>query len=204
VSQTITDDWVQLAQYQDQLEHAALNYKLVDLRAQEDSIVLSVAAVSPGAVMQAGQTFFTLVPVNAPMEVDAQITSDQTGFIEIGQPADLKFLTFPFTHFGEASGSVRLVSADTYITGSASSATTGTPSGTVGDSVFTGTNPTAPFFSDVRISIDRLNLKDVPRNFHIVPGMPVEVDVKVGNRTIWDYMVEKYVTVLYEGMREPD
>jgi hemolysin D len=204
VSQTITDDEVQLAGYQDQLEHAALNYKLVDLRAQEDSIVLSVAAVSPGSVMQSGQTFFTLVPVNAPLEVDAQITSDQTGFVEVGQPADLKFLTFPFTHFGEASGSVRLISADTYLTGSGSAPTTGTPSGTAGDSVFTGVNPTAPFFNDVRVSLDRLNLKDVPKNFHIVPGMPVEVDVKVGNRSIWDYMVEKYVTVLYEGMREPD
>jgi HlyD family secretion protein len=204
VSQTITDDEVQLATYQDQLEHAALNYKLVDLRAQEDSIVLSVAPVSPGSVMQSGQTFFTLVPVNAPLEVDAQITSDQTGFVEVGQPADVKFLTFPFTHFGEASGSVRSISADTFLTGGSSGPTTGTPSGTAGDSVFTGTNPTAPFFNDVRVSIDRLNLKDVPKNFHIVPGMPVELDVKVGNRSIWDYMVEKYVTVLYEGMREPD
>ncbi|MEJ0045033.1 MAG: hypothetical protein WDN04_01935 [Rhodospirillales bacterium] len=24
----------------------------------------------------------------------------------------------------------------------------------------------------MRISIDRLNLKDVPKNFHIIPGMP--------------------------------
>jgi HlyD family secretion protein len=116
----------------------------------------------------------------------------------------VKFLTFPFTHFGEASGSVRSISADTFLTGGSSGPTTGTPSGTAGDSVFTGTNPTAPFFNDVRVSIDRLNLKDVPKNFHIVPGMPVELDVKVGNRSIWDYMVEKYVTVLYEGMREPD
>ena len=204
VSQTITDDSVELATYQDQLEHAALNYKLVDLRAQEDSIVLSVAPVSPGSVMQSGQTFFTLVPVNAPLEVDAQITADQTGFVEVGQPADVKFLTFPYTHFGEASGSVRMVSADTFITGGATTSTTGTPSGTAGDSVFTGVNPTAPYFNDVRVSIDRLNLKDLPKNFHIVPGMPVQLDIKVGNRTVWDYIVEKYVTVLYEGMREPD
>jgi hemolysin D len=203
VSQTLTDDQVQLASYRDQLEHAALNYKLVDLRAQEDSIVLSVAPVSSGSVMQAGQTFFTLVPVNAPLEVDAQITADQTGWVEIGQPADVKFLTFPYSHFGQASGSVRLISADTFLTGG-SGATTGTPSGTAGNSVFTGVNPTVPYFADVRISVDRLNLKEVPKNFHIIPGMPVMVDIKVGNRTIWDYFVEKYVVVLYEGMREPD
>ena len=62
VSQTVTSDSVQLATYRDQLEHAALSSKLIDLRAEQDSTVLSVASVSPGSVLQAGQTFFTLVP----------------------------------------------------------------------------------------------------------------------------------------------
>jgi HlyD family secretion protein len=204
VSQTITDDNVQLASYRDQLEHAALNYKLVDLRAQEDSIVLAVAPISPGAVIQAGQTFFTLVPVNAPMEIDAQITADQTGFVAPGQMAIIKFQTFSFTKFGMASGAVRLVSPDSFITGQAATSTTGTPSGATGNSIFTGVNPTSAYFFDVRVSLDRLNLKNVPRDFRVTPGMPVEVDIKVGDRTVIDYLVERMLPVLYEGMREPD
>ncbi len=204
VSQTVTDDEVQLASYRDQLEHAAMNYKLVDLRAQEDSIVLAVAPVSPGAVIQPGQTFFTLVPVNAPLEVDAQITADQTGFLAPGQAANIKFQTFMFTKFGEASGSVRLVSADSFMTGGASSSSTGTPSGGSGNSIFTGVNPTSPYFYDVRVSLDRLALKNVPKDFRVIPGMPVQVDVKVGDRTVWDYFVERLVPVMYEGLREPD
>jgi hemolysin D len=204
VSQTITDDSVQLASYRDQLEHAALNYKLVDLRAQEDSVVLSVAPMSPGSVIQAGQTFFTLVPINAPLEIDAQITADQTGFVEPGQLATVKFSTFSFSKFGEASGAVRLVSGDSFITGQASGSTTGTPSGGTGNNVFTGTNPTSPYFYDVRVSLDRLNLKNVPKDFRVTPGMPVEVDVKVGERTIMDYLVERMLPILYDGMREPD
>lgn len=204
VSQTLTDDDVQLASYRDQLEHAALNYKLVDLRAQEDSIVLSVAPISPGSVIQPGQTFFTLVPINAPLEVDAQITADQTGFLQAGQLADIKFQTFDFSKFGEASGSVRLVSADSFQTGAASSSTTGTPAGQTGNSIFTGVNPTSPWFYDVRVSIDRLALKHVPADFRVIPGMPVEVDVKVGNRTIWDYFLEKLLPIMYDGMREPN
>jgi hemolysin D len=155
--------------------------------------------------MQSGQTFFTLVPINAPLEADVQITSDQTGWMAVGQVADVKFMTFSFTKFGEASGSVRLISADTFLTGTANSGNvTGTPSGTSGNSVFTAANPTAPYFNDVRVSVDRLSLKNVPKDFHIVPGMPVTVDVKVGNRTVWDYILEKWVTFIYEGMREPD
>jgi hemolysin D len=204
VSQTITDDMVQLATYRDQLEHAALNYKLVDLRAQEDSIVLSVAPLSPGSVIQTGQTFFTLVPINAPLEVDAQITADQTGFLEPGMAADIKFSTFSFTKFGLARGSVRTVSSDSFITGQAAGTTTGTPSGTASNSVFTGVNPTSPYFYDVRVSLDRLSLMHVPTNFRVVPGMPVEVDVKVGERTVIDYLVERLLPILYDGMREPD
>jgi HlyD family secretion protein len=209
VSQTITDDEVQLAQYRDQMEHASLNYKLVDLRAQEDSIVLSVAPVSPGSVMQPGQTFFTLVPINAPLEVDAQITADQSGFTAVGQSADVKFETFPFLSYGQAEGSVRLVSPDSFTTGggasgsSASSPQTGTPAGAAGNSIFTGANPTSPYFYDVRVSIDRMAMRNLPRDFHLTPGMPVEVDIKVGNRTIWDYLVERMLPIVYEGMREP-
>jgi hypothetical protein len=30
------------------------------------------------------------------------------------------------------------------------------------------------------------------------------VDVKVGDRTIWDYLVEKILPIFEQGMREPD
>jgi HlyD family secretion protein len=163
VSQSLTDDSVQLAATRDQMEHAAVSYKLVDLRAQEDSIVLSVAPVSPGAIMSSGQTFFTLVPINAPLEIDTQITADQTGFVEVGQAAQIKFQTFAFTKFGDATGTVRLVSADSFLVGGGT-ASTGTPSNESGNSVFNGVNPTNPYFYDVRVSLDRLNLKNVPQH----------------------------------------
>lgn len=203
ISQNITDDSVQLASARDQLEHAALNYKLIDLRADQDSIVLSVAPVSPGSVLQAGQTFFTLVPINAPLEVDAQVTGDQSGFLEIGQEAQIQFQTFPFLEFGEARGAVRLVSADSFPTGPGGSST-GASSGTASNAVFTGQAPTSAYFYDTRITIDRMKLRHVPRDFHLIPGMPVNVAVSVGSRTIANYFSERWLPILYEGMREPN
>ena len=201
VSQTLTSDNVQLATYRDQLEHAALNYKLVDLRAEQDSIVLSVAAVSVGSVLQSGQTFFTLVPINAPLEIDAQMTGDEAGFVFTGQPVDIKFQSFPYTEFGLAHGTVRLVSPDSFATGSGG--TVNGAAGTMADSVYTGANPTSAYFYDVRITLDRLNLKHMPKDAHIVPGMPVEADIKVGQRTVWEYLLERLMPIVNEGMREP-
>lgn len=203
ISQNITDDSVQLASARDSLEHAALNYKLIDLRADQDSIVLSVAPVSVGTVVQAGQTLFTLVPINAPLEIDAQITADQSGFVQTGQDVQVQFQTFPFLEFGDARGTVRLISSDSFLTGSAASAATGAGSGTTANSVFTGVNPTSPYFYDVRVTIDRMNLKNVPHDFHLIPGMPVQVAITVGSRSIIDYIVERVLPIFYEGMREP-
>ncbi len=202
VSQTITSDAVQLAQYRDQLEHAALSNKMIDLRAPEDGTVLSLASVSVGSVLQAGQTFFTLVPLNAPLEIDVQATGDQAGFVTVGQPVDVKFQTFPSMEFGDGHGSVRLVSSDSFLTGSQPSSA-GASAGTTSSSVFTGLAPVSAYFYDVRVTLDRLALKHVARETRIVPGMPVSADIKVGERTIWEYLLERMLPVFQEGMREP-
>jgi HlyD family secretion protein len=204
VSTNIMQDSVQLATYRDQLEHAALNYKLIDLRADQDATVLSVAPVSVGAVLQPGQTFFTLVPLNAPLEVDAQMTSDQSGFVVVGQPATIRFSSFPSLEFGYGIGSVRVVSADSFLTNSSSQSNGPSASGTTPDAVFTGQNTQAAYFNDVRVTLDRLALKNVPKELHIIPGMSVEADLKVGDHTILQYILERYAPVVTEGMREPN
>ena len=53
------------------------------------------------------------------------------------------------------------------------------------------------------MTLDRLALKHVARDTRIVPGMPVEADIKVGERTIWAYLLERVLPIVQEGMREP-
>ncbi len=201
VSQTLTDDSVQLANYRNQLDHAALSLKLIDLRADQDAIVLAVAPVSIGSVLQAGQTFFTLVPLNAPLEIQAQVSGDEAGFVVIGMPVSVKFTTFPYNNFGMGFGTVRLISADSFLTNANSGGAAS--SGTTSDMVFTGAAPSSPYFFDTRVTLDRLDLKNVPHDFHLVPGMPVQIDIKVGEQTVWDYLLVRIRPVFDEGMREP-
>jgi HlyD family secretion protein len=165
--------------------------------------VLSVAPASVGAVLQGGQTFFTLVPLNAPLEIDGQATGDEAGFVQPGQPVQIKFAAFPFSRFGSGEGAVRLISADSFLTGSGVSGNTATSSGNTSNAVFTGQQPNSPYFFDVRVSLDRLALKYLPKDTHIVPGMPVEADIKVGQRTVWQYLIERMLPILKTGMREP-
>ena len=63
---------------------------------------------------------------------------------------------------------------------------------------------TVPYFNDTRITLDRLALKNVPKDMHIVPGMAVEADIKVGERTVLEYLTERLLPVVNDGMREPN
>ena len=71
----------------------------------------------------------------------------------------------------------------------------------------TGTAPPPGSASDpfyrTRIAIERVGLHDVPADFHIIPGMPVTADIKVGKRTVLQYLFGSVLPIPQEGMREP-
>ena len=98
------------------LDKAQLHRQLVELRADHDAIVLSVAKVSVGSVVQSGQEFIRLVPADAPLEVEGNIAGNDDGFVNVGDSVALKFDTFPYTEYGMAYGTVRTLSANSFTT----------------------------------------------------------------------------------------
>ena len=78
------------------------------LKSEGDATVQSVAKVSVGSVMQSGQHFLTLVPADAPLEIEANIFGHDNGFVHVGDPVSIKFDTFPYSQYGMAEGSVRV------------------------------------------------------------------------------------------------
>jgi hemolysin D len=184
----------QLASARQSLEKDQLHRQLVELRADRDATVLTVAKVSIGSVVQSGQQLFTLVPSNAPLEVEADIDGAEDGYVHVGDPVALKFDTFPFTQYGMAYGTVRIISADSFTSQDDQRNPTG--------AVPLPTNSNLPFYR-ARITIDRVALHNVPASFRLMPGMPVTADVKVGKRTVLQYLLERVLPVAHEGMREP-
>jgi HlyD family secretion protein len=61
---------------------------------------------------------------------------------------------------------------------------------------------TDPYYR-ARVAIDRVALHDVPSGFSLMPGMPVTADIKVGKRTVLQYLLERILPVTAQGMREP-
>jgi HlyD family secretion protein len=194
VAQSLTEASAKASDARSQLNKAKLHQQMVELRSERDAIVQSVAKVSVGSVLQSGQQFITLVPADAPLEVEANISGREDGFVHVGDPVAVKFDTFPYSQYGMARGIVRIVSPDAFTAQEeARNPTSAVP-----------VPPTnvEPFYR-TRIAISRLALHDVPVGFRVTPGMPVTADIKVGKRTVLKYLLGSFIPVAQEGMREP-
>jgi hemolysin D len=170
---------------------------LVDLHADHDEIVLSVAKVSTGSVVQSGDELITLVPTDAPLEIEASIPARDAGFVQAGNKAVVKFDTFPYTTYGYATGTLQTVSADSFTGSQAGRDRPSRP-----NTSQTEATGGATFFR-AALSMDEMKLHNLPAGFRMTPGMPVTADIKVGRRTVLAYLLSRVVPTLIEGMREP-
>jgi HlyD family secretion protein len=193
----LADGVNQLTTARQSLEKDQLRRQLVELRAQRDATVLTVAKVSVGSVLSSGQEFITLVPSDAPLEVEANIEGSDDGNVQVGDPVSLKFDTFQYTLYGMAYGTVRTISADSFNPTDEQR----NPTGSVPMSAQSA-GAMEPYYR-ARITIDRVALHDIPPGFRMMPGMPVTADVKVGKRTVLEYMLSRILPVTQEAMREP-
>jgi len=194
VADKLADAIGKLSDARESLNKAQLRRQLVELRANVDATVLTIAKVSVGSVLNAGQEFITLVPTDAPLEVEANIPANENGFVHVGDEVAIKFDTFPYTLYGMAHGVVRIVSADSF-TGQDQAATKpGSPPPVINTSMVIYRS---------RITLDKIELHNTPPDFHLMPGMPVTADILVGKRTVLRYLLGRIVPLTSEAMREP-
>ena len=194
ISQDLTEASRKLSESQEQLAKAELRSRLVVLRAGQDGVVQTIAKVSVGSVLASGDQFFTLAPLDAPLEVDANISASESGYVHLGDKVTVKFSTFPFAHYGGAEGTVRIISADAFSSDQQDQRRPASQSQSAAS---------AQSYYRAKVSIDKVTLHNTPAKFHIIPGMPVTADISVGKRTIAGYLLGSMMPVVEEGMREP-
>jgi HlyD family secretion protein len=193
-SQQLTDQGRKLQQARDDLNKARLRHDLVKLTADRDAIVLSIAPVSVGSVMQSGDQFITLVPVDSPLEIETVVDGRDAGFVQVGDPVTIKFATFPYFTYGTAQGTVQVISPDSFHHPMDEQDRVTKPS---------AEQANGALYYRARISLDEMKLRNLPAGFRVTPGMPVTGDVKIGKRTVLQYTLSRFMPVVSEGMREP-
>jgi HlyD family type I secretion membrane fusion protein len=163
---------------------------LSSLYSPADAVVLKVGKVSSGSVTASGaqqsaaqEALFTLVPLDAPLEADVNVNAGDIGFIKIGDPVQIKLDAYRFMQHGTAKGVIKTISEGSFTTDD--------------------NNVPAPPYFKVRVVIREVQLRNVPADFRLIPGMTLTGDIMVGRRTILSYLLEGALRTGSEAMREP-
>lgn len=177
-----------LSQVQEDLKKAQKVNQLVTLESPADAIVLKVGDASVGTVVgPAGDAtrgaLFTLVPLGDTLEAEVKIEAKDIGFIQVGDPVEVKLDAYAFLRHGTAKGVIETISEGSFTDGENS-------------------DNRSPYFK-ARIAFTDVHLRDVPTSFRLIPGMTLVGDVNIGKRTILSYLVEGALRTGSEAMREP-
>lgn len=138
------------------------------VRAPVDGIVQDIAVSGAGQSVGSNQPLMKIVPTDGGLVIEARVANKDIGQIQAGEPARVKVQAYDFLRFGTLEGWVERVAADA------------TPDPAGGALSYEVT---------VRTGSDRLSGREDA--FQVVPGMAVDVDLLVGQRTILAYLTDR-------------
>lgn len=170
----------------EELKKAELRKQMAVLTSPTDAAVLDIAQRSIGSVVREAEPLFTLVPLNVPLEAEVAVAAKDIGRLASDDPARVKLDAFPFQKHGTATGSVRTISQDAF------APQEDTPAQHQGAS-----------FYKVRVQLDEVKLRSVPDDFHLIPGMTVEAEIKTGRRSVISYFLYPLIRGMDESFHEP-
>jgi len=153
-----------------------------EIRSPASGQVVGLQVHTVGAVVQPGQKLMDIVPSGEALIVDAQIPPHLIDKIHVGQAADIRFSTFANSPQLLAEGQLKSVSKDLL------------------------SKPAATIEGSQSYYLARVILTD--KGMHALqgrqlqPGMPVQVVIKTGERTLWNYLMHPLSKRLAASMKE--
>jgi HlyD family secretion protein len=174
----------QLARLEQELEKLGHRQRLAELRAPADGVVKDLATHTPGAVLAPGTVLMTLVPEGEALVAEVWLANQDAGFVSGGQSAKLKVATFPFQKYGMLEARVLRISAD-------SSERPGEAAKAAGGYAYRA--HLEPLAQELRLGEVRHAL---------LPGMQLTAEIKLGERTVLEYLLSPIRKVAAEAGRE--
>ena len=159
-------------------ENMAMRADPVDrslIRAPLRGIVKNIKINTVGGVVQAGQDIMEIVPLNDKLLVEAYIRPQDVAFVHPGLGAIVKITAYDYALYGGLEGKVTLISPDTLRDKTRPSEL--------------NLNPDEAYYR-ILVETNQNSLTDKNgKTMPIIPGMIASVDVKTGEKTIFQYLV---------------
>lgn len=169
----------------EQLSKAARRNELVTLTAPADAVVLEIGKRSVGSIAQAAEPLVTMVPAEAPLEAEVQIEAPDVGLLRLDDTARIKLEAFPFQRHGTLPARLRTISEDAFARKE-------------GDKSLNG-----QAYYVARLEITGSDLRAIPPDTRLLPGLTLSSEIVVGRRTVLSYFLYPLMKAFDESLREP-
>lgn len=156
------------------------NLKHADVTAPVDGTVIGMNVFTKGGVVQPGFKMMDIVPLDAPLVVEGRLPINMIDKVHVGMPVDLIFSAFNANTTPHIPGKVTKVSADR----------------------LTDERTGEPYYT-VTASASPEGLKTMQHHkMEVRAGMPVELFVKTGERTMMNYLLKPILDRAKTSMSE--
>lgn len=143
-----------------------LALKQIDIRAPQSGRVHQLAVHTIGGVIAPGEAIMQIVPTADALVVEARVAPQDIDQVRVGQPAALRLSAFSQQTTPEVEGQVDRISPDLIEDQKAGVA-----------------------YYAVRIALSQSSLKQAGQ-LELKPGMPAEVLLRTGQRTVLSYLLK--------------
>lgn len=167
----LVEEQVQLTarihQFEEELKKLRYRENLTELSAPVDGIVQNVATHTQGAIVPAGTVVLSVVPSDDPLKAEVLVDNRDVAHIEPGMPVRVKVSSYEFQKYGMLDGQVETISPD---------------------AIDEENNPLMKKYR-VLIALSKQFIEREGKQFSLRPGMQVISEIRLGTRTVMDYLL---------------
>ena len=161
------------------LKGLAFEMANTEVRAPADGIVVGLSVHTVGGVVAPGTPLMDVVPKHEPLRIEVQIPTTLIDKVRIGSPVDITFPAFNQKTTPQIPGDFIQVAADA----------TNDPQGRI-----------PPFYRG-QVMVTEAGMKKL-KSYEIKAGMPAEVFIKTGERTMLNYLFKPILDRMKTALTE--
>ena len=172
VAKELSEVQSELFELRERLQSLQDTVQRTEIKAPEAGMVLGLQVHTLGAVIPPGGKILDIVPQNEELIVEAQVSPMDIDRVSVGQMAEIRFSAFKSRTVPKIEGKLIEVSADRLVDEKSE-------------------NKNSYYLA--RVEITPQGLEDVVKSdLKLLPGMPAEVLINTGERTLLEYLIDPF------------
>ncbi len=180
IANSMVETRISIMDLQSKIDSLVDKLNRIEIDAPVSGYVTGMEIHTVGGVVPASKPILDIVPKHSELFLVGQVKSADIDKLKVGLLADTRFSAFNMQQTTVVESKVVNISADTFI-----NEQTGEP------------------YYEVKLILTEKGVQQLAENqFFLLPGMPAEIMIKVGDRTTLSYLVKPFTDMLSRSFNE--